>query len=100
MYAYPHAILYLFFTDYRRYKSTAHNPNKPSRKEKRGSRCYLDATEDGCHVQRDRGTAAREAAQKKAEIAFLEKERAKKARYENLSSVRDLGKIEIGRAHV
>ena len=79
-----------FFTDNRRYKSSAHNPNKPSRKEKRRSRAYMDETEDGRRVQRDRGAAAREAAQKKAEAAFLEKERAKKARYENISSVRDL----------
>ena len=46
-------------------------------------------------VQREIGAVAREAAQKKAEAAFLEKERAKKARYENISSVRDLGKIDF-----
>ena len=84
-----------FFTDNRRYKTPAHNSNKPTRKEKRGSRAYLDETEDGRRVQRDRGVAAREAAQKNAEAAFLENERAKKARYENISSVRDLGKVDF-----
>ena len=53
-------------------KKLSHNPNKVTRKEKRGSRAYLDPTEDGGWVQRDRGAAAREAAQKRAEEEFLE----------------------------
>ena len=52
-------------------------------------------TEDGRRVQRDRGAAAREAAQKKAEAEFLANERAKKARYENITFVLDLGKVEF-----
>ena len=65
------------------------------RKDKRGSRAYLDTTEEGVRVQRDRGAAAREAAQKKAEEAFLEKERAKKARFDTLTSVSELSKSEF-----
>ena len=78
-----------------RVKKLGRNPNNPSRKEKRGSRCYLDETEDGRRVQRDRGAEAREAAQKRAEAAFLEKERAKKARFDNLTTVIGMGKSEF-----
>ena len=83
------------FTGKPRVKKLGHRPNNPSRKERRGSRCYLDETEDGRRVQRDRGAAAREAAQKKAEAAFLENERAKKARFDNLTTVIGMGKSEF-----
>ena len=82
------------FTGSSRVKKLSHNPNKVTRKDKRGTQATLDQTEDGSWVQRDRGAAAREAAQKKAEEAFLEEERAKKARYDNFTTVIGMGKSE------
>ena len=61
-------------------KKLSHNPNKFSRKDKRGTRAYLDETEDGRRVQRDRGAAAREAAQKRVEEEFLEKREGKEGK--------------------
>ena len=78
-----------------RHKQMSHNPNKVTQKDKRGTRAYLDETEDGRRVQRDRGAAAREAAQKRAEEAFIEKERAEKARFDNLDTVIGMGKSEF-----
>ena len=40
-----------------RLKKISHHPTKVTRKEKRGNRAYLDRTEDGRRVQRDRGAA-------------------------------------------
>ena len=64
------------FTGKQRVKQPARNPNKPPRKDKRGTQAYLDETEDGRRVQRDRGAAAREAREaaerEKAAAAFLE----------------------------
>ena len=55
------------FTGSSRVKKLSHNPNKVSQKDKRGSRAYLDEAMDGHRVQRGRGAATREAAQKRAE---------------------------------
>ena len=75
--------LYLF-TGSSRVKKLSHISNKVSRKDKRGTRATLIQNEEGEWVQFDRGAAAREAAEKRAEEEFLEQERAKKARYDNL----------------
>ena len=89
----------LLFTNNKRFKKPAHNPNKPPQKDKRGSRAYFEETEDGRQVQIDRGVAARDrkgaAAREKAEAEFAAYDRAKKARYENLSIVVDMGKVEF-----
>ena len=78
-----------------RLKKITHNPNKVTRKDKRGTRAYLDPTEDGHLVQRDRGAAAREAARQKAEEEFLAQERAKKAKFDNLTTLSGLNKSEV-----
>ena len=83
------------FTGSSRVKKMSHNSNKVTRKDKRGTRAYLDETEDGRRVQRDRGATAREAAEKRAEEEFLEQERANKARYDNLTTVIGMGKSEF-----
>ena len=58
--------IYLF-TCSSRVKKLSHNPNKVTRKDKRGTRATLVQNEEGDWRQRDRGAAAREAAEKRAE---------------------------------
>ena len=78
-----------------RLKKISHPPNKVSRKEKRGNRAYFDQDEDGRRVVRDRGAAAREAARQRAEEEFLAEERAKKAKFDNLTTLSGLNKSEV-----
>ena len=78
-----------------RLKKISHHPTKVTRKEKRGNRAYLDRTEDGRLVQRDRGAAAREAERRRAEEEFLAQERAKKAKFDNLTTLSGLNKSEF-----
>ena len=78
-----------------RLKKISHPPNKVSRKEKRGNRAYFDQDEDGRRVVRDRGAAAREAARQKAEEEFLAQEKAKKAKFDNLTTLSGLNKSEV-----
>ena len=78
-----------------RLKKISHHPTKVTRKEKRGNCAYLDRNEDGRRVQRDRGAAAREAAQRRAEEEFLAEERAKQAKFDNLTTLSGLNKSEF-----
>ena len=78
-----------------RLKKISHPPKKVTRKEKRGNRSYFDQDEDGRRVVRDRGAAAREAAQRRAEEEFLAQERAKKAEFDNLTTLSGLSKSEF-----
>ena len=77
-----------------RLKKISHPPNKVSRKERRGNRAYFDQDEEGRRVVRDSGAAAREAARQKAEEEFLAQERAKKAKFDNLTTLSGLNKSD------
>ena len=85
------------FTDNKRYKKPAHNPETPQRKSR--TRAYFEEDEHGRRVHIDRGAAAREkkaiAERERVEAEFIAYERAKKARYENLTTVTDLNKLEF-----
>ena len=98
MYAYPTAILLLYFTGSKRYKISASNPNHPPRRLKRQSANTLDYDEGaGTHVQRS-VSRQREKDRLRAEKEkdkFIQQQNEQAQRFEDLETLEGMTKEEF-----